>query len=205
MSSQDLKFEFHGSNSTHLNNIFTNNSETVNPLLPFGVHINGGVSVCVTKCGHTLNNCDNIKIENVINYGKMLVMVPNKKDSELILHYDARNDNSDQNGNGKYLLKYICFTCPPTIKIGDIDSDIQSYLVYTNSNGLYVICTLYRNASPIDTLGDSLLNTLLNNNIPKRLGGLKDIIILVIFHNQNKIFMNLLILKKFKDIKDKYY
>ena len=208
MSSQDLKFEFHGSNSTHLNNIFTNNSETVNPLLPFGVHINGGVSVCVTKCGHTLNNCDNIKIENVINYGKMLVMVPNKKDSELILHYDARNDNSDQNGNGKYLLKYICFTCPPTIKIGDIDSDIQSYLVYTNSNGLYcVICTLYRNASPIDTLGDSLLNTLLNNNIPKRGSGgsLKDIINLSDFFPQSKQdfyeFINTE--KNSKDIKDK--
>ena len=164
-----FKYQFHGSNSTDLNNIFTNNSNTINPLLPFGVHIKGGVSICTTKCGHTLNNCENIKIENIINYGKILVMVPNKKDSELILHYDSRNENADQEGNGKYKLKYICFTCPSTIKIGDIDSDLQSYLVYTNNNGLFcVISTLYRNASPIDTLADSLLNTLLNNNLPNK-------------------------------------
>ena len=162
-----FKYQFHGSNSSDLNNIFTNNSNTINPLLPFGVHIKGGVSICTTKCGHTLNNCENIKIENIINYGKILVMVPNKKDSELILHYDSRNENADQDGNGKYRLKYICFTCPSTIKIGDIDSDLQSYLIYTNNNGLYcIISTLYRNASPVEPLADSLLNTLLTNNLP---------------------------------------
>ena len=41
---------------------------------------------------------------------------------------------SCQEGNGKYKLKFICFTCPSTIKIGDIDSDLQSYLVYTNNS-----------------------------------------------------------------------
>ena len=59
-SSNYFKYEFHGSNSTDLNNIYTNNSNTVNPLLPFGVHIKGGVSVCVTKCGHTFSKSDNI-------------------------------------------------------------------------------------------------------------------------------------------------
>lgn len=169
-SSNYFKYEFHGSSSTDLNNIYTNNSNTVNPLLPFGVHIKGGVSVCVTKCGHTFSNSDNIKIENMINYGRILVMIPSKKNqSELKLHYDARNENADQNGSGKYKLKYICFTCPSTIKIGDIDSDMQSYLIYTNDNGLYtVVCTLYRNAAPVDNLANSLLSGLLNNNLPNK-------------------------------------
>lgn len=167
-SSNCSKYEFYGSNAD-LQNIFTNNSNAVNPLLPFGIHIKGGVNVSVTKSGHTFKNSDNVSISAVRNYGKILVMTPNKKDSELILHYDARNEQADQDGSGKYKLKYICFTCPSTIKIGDSESDMQSYLVYSNDNGLYcVVCTLYRNAAPYDNLANSLLSTLLNNSIPKK-------------------------------------
>lgn len=170
-SSNCSKYELPNSVSPDLKNIFQNNSNTVNPLLPFGIHIKGGVNVCATKCGHSLNNCENIQIENVINYGKIIVMVPKNKNSELLLHYDARNETADQNGSGKYKLKYICFTAPSTIKIGDSDSDIQSYLIYTNDNGLYCIfCTLYRNLSPYDNLSNSLLSGLLNHKLPN-IGG----------------------------------
>ena len=166
-----FKYEFFGSGNSDLLNIFTNNSNTVNSILPFGLHINGGVSVCVTKCGHTLSSCDDIQIETVINYGKILVMTPKNKNSEINLHYDARNENANPDGSGTYKLKFICFTCPSTIKIGDIDSDMQSYLVYTNSQGHYcVLCTLYRNNQPYDNLANSLLSGLINNNIPNRGG-----------------------------------
>jgi len=166
-TSDCFKYEFGNNANTDLLNIFTNNKDTVNQILPFGLHINGGVSICVTKCGHTLNNCDDIGIETVINYGKVLVMTPKNKNSELVLHYDARNENANPDGSGTYKLKFICFTCPSTIKIGDIDSDMQSYLIYTNDQGLYaVICTLYRDNQPYDNLANSLLTGLLNNNIP---------------------------------------
>ena len=170
MSSADcFKYDFPPESSPDLSKIFSNNSKTINPILPFGLNIKGGVNICVTKCGHTLNNCEDIKIDNMINYGKMLVMIPNKKDSELILHFDARNENANQDGNGVYKLKYICFTCPTTIKIGNNDCDLQSYLIYSNDNGLYcVLCTLYRNAMPYDNLANSLLSGLLNNNIPTK-------------------------------------
>jgi hypothetical protein len=170
MSSADcFKYDFPSESSPDLSNIFSNNSKTINPILPFGLNIKGGVNICVTKCGHTLNHCEDIKIDNMINYGKMLVMIPNKKNSELILHFDARNENANQDGNGVYKLKYICFTCPPTIKIGTNDCDMQSYLIYSNDNGLYcILCTLYRNAMPYDNLANSLLSGLLNNNIPTR-------------------------------------
>ena len=166
-TSDCFKYEFFGNGNSYLLNIFTNKN-TINSILPFGVHINGGVSTCVTKCGHSLNNCDNIQIENVINYGKILVMIPKSKDSELILNYDARNENANSDGSGTYKLKFICFTCPSTIKIGDIDSDMQSYLVYTNDQGLYtVLCTLYRNNQPYDNLSNKLLSGMINNNIPE--------------------------------------
>ena len=46
---------------------------------------------------------------------------------------------------------------------------MQSYLIYTNDNGLYtVVCTLYRNAAPVDNLANSLLSGLLNNNLPNK-------------------------------------
>ena len=166
-TSDNLKFDFFGQGNSDLLNIFTNKN-TVNSILPFGLHIDGGVSTCVTKCGHSLNNCDNIQIENVINYGKILVMKPKSKDSELILNYDARNENANSDGSGTYKLKYICFTCPSLIKIGDIDSDMQSYLIYTNDQGLYtVLCTLYRNNQPYDNLSNKLLSGMINNNIPE--------------------------------------
>ena len=170
MSSADcFKYDFPSESSPDLSNIFSNNSKTINPILPFGLNIKGGVNICVTKCGHTLNHCEDIKIDNMINFGKMLVMIPNKKNSELILNFDARNEHANQDGNGVYKLKYICFTCPATIKIGNNDCDMQSYLIYSNDNGLYcILSTLYRNAMPYDNLANSLLSGLLNNNIPSR-------------------------------------
>lgn len=173
-TSDCFKYEFFGNNDSDLSNIFTNKG-AVNSILPFGIHINGGVSTCITKCGHSLNNCDNVKIgskdsiNNVTNYGKILVIRPTSKNSELILNYDARNENANSDGSGTYKLKYICFTCPSTIKIGEIDSDLQSYLVYSNDQGLYtVVCVLYRVNQPYDNLANSLLNGLLNNNLPEK-------------------------------------
>ena len=173
-TSDCFKYEFFGNNDSDLSNIFTNKG-AVNSILPFGVHINGGVSTCITKCGHSLKNCDNVKIgskgsiNNVTNYGKILVIRPTSKDSELILNYDARNENANSDGSGTYKLKYICFTCPSTIKIGEIDSDLQLYLIYSNDQGLYtVVCVLYRVNQPYDNLANSLLNGLLNNNLPEK-------------------------------------
>lgn len=168
----NVKFDFPTQGDTTLNDIFQNNSkDIVNPLLPFGININGSISICYDKCGQEFENTE-IDVTIMRNYGKMLMLKPKddaSNTSTLSIVLDSRNDNTDDNGKGTYKLKYICFTCPPTIKIGTDDSDIQSYLIYSNDQGLYsVVCTLYNSSTAeIDALPNALINSLLtSNNIP---------------------------------------
>ena len=168
----NVKFDFPTQGDTTLNDIFQNNSkDIVNPLLPFGININGSISICYDKCGQEFENTE-IDVTIMRNYGKMLMLKPKddaSNTSTLSIVLDSRNDNTDDNGKGTYKLKYICFTCPPTIKIGTDDSDIQSYLIYSNDKGLYsVVCTLYNSSTAeIDALPNALINSLLtSNNIP---------------------------------------
>ena len=168
MSSADcFKFDNFPS-GTDLSDIFTNNKNTVNPILPFGFKIQGEVNICVSKCGHTLNKCEDLKIENVINYGKMLVMVPKNKDCELTLDFDFKSGNINSELNKIYKLIYITFSCPSLIQIGDSNCDLQGFFIFKNQEGLYcILSTLYRGVqSQYDILANSLLSSLLNNNIP---------------------------------------
>ncbi len=164
----NLKFDFSDGNPI-LNDIFQNNSkDIVNPLLPFGLNINGSILICYDRCGQEFEHTE-IDVTIMKNYGRILMLKPKDDKSELSIFHDSRNDNIDDNGSGIYKLKYICFTCPPTIKIGTDDSDMQSYLIYSNDKGLYsVVCTLYNSSTAeIDALPNALLNSLLtSNNIP---------------------------------------
>lgn len=167
--SNNLKIELSDSNPI-LSEIFVNNSkDMVNPLLPFGLHIKGNILICTERCGQKFSNTD-IKVNLMKNYGKILMLKPSDDKSELTIFHDSRNNDTDNEGNGKYKLKYICFSCPSLIKIGESDSDMQSYLIYSNDKGLYaVVCTLYTSStSTVDALPNALLSSLLtNNNIPE--------------------------------------
>lgn len=166
--SNSINFDFSDGNAI-LSDIFKNKSTVVNSLLPFGLHIKGNILICYERCGQSFSNTE-IDINIMKNYGKMLMIKPINDNSELTVFHDSRNENIDEEGNGKYKLKYICFTCPPTIKIGENDADMQSYLIYSNNKGLYaIVCTLYvGSTSDIDSLPNALLNSLLtSNNIPE--------------------------------------
>lgn len=167
--SNNLKIELSDSNPV-LSEVFVNNSkDMVNPLLPFGLHIKGNILICTERCGQKFSNTD-IKVNLMKNYGKILMLKPGDDKSELTIFHDSRNNDTDNEGNGKYKLKYICFSCPSLIKIGESDSDMQSYLIYSNDKGLYaVVCTLYTSStSTVDALPNALLSSLLtNNNIPE--------------------------------------
>ena len=169
--SNNLNYEISDGNSI-LADIFMNNSKDIkNPLLPFALHIKGDILICTERCGQKFTNTD-IKTSLMKNYGKILMLKPSNNNSELTVFSDSRNDDADEDGNGKYKLKYICFTCPSTIKIGNDDSDMQSYLIYSNDKGLYnVICTLYNNSSAVDPLPNALLGSLLSSNNIPNLGG----------------------------------
>ena len=131
----------------------------VNPLLPFGLHIKGNIYICTERCGQKFSNTD-VDINLMKNYGKILMLKPKDNNSELTIFHDSRNDETDDEGSGKYKLKYICFSCPPLIKIGDDESDMQSYLIYSNDKGLYsVVCTLYNSSSStVDSIPNALLS-----------------------------------------------
>jgi carbonic anhydrase len=167
--SNNLKIELSDSNPV-LSEVFVNNSkDMVNPLLPFGLHIKGNILICTERCGQKFSNTD-IKVNIMKNYGKILMLKPSDDKSELTIFHDSRNDDTDNEGNGKYKLKYICFSCPSLIKIGESDSDMQSYLIYSNDKGLYsVVCTLYTSSTAeVDALPNALLSSLLtSNNIPE--------------------------------------
>ena len=191
--SSNLKIELSDSNPI-LSEIFVNNSkDIVNPLLPFALHIKGNILICTERCGQKFSNTD-IKVNIMKNYGKILMLKPSDDKSELTIFHDSRNDDTDNEGNGKYKLKYICFSCPSLIKIGNDDSDMQSYLIYSNDKGLYsVVCTLYNSSTAeVDPLPNALLSSLLtNNNIPelyRSKGGLSvnDIDITHFFPQNNK-------------------
>ena len=104
--SENLKFEFYDNNSI-LNDVFKNNSkDIINPLLPFALNIKGSILICTERCGQSFENTE-INLNFIKNYGKILTIKPSENNSEINVFHDSRNENVDDEGNGKYKLKYI--------------------------------------------------------------------------------------------------
>jgi transcriptional/translational regulatory protein YebC/TACO1 len=93
-----------------VNNIVKNNSALIN--------IKNSVGICTIRCGQNIEDCSDVILSTMTNYGKILVINPKKDNNEkatcsIQLPFDNNNDNTDTNGTSSYTFKkmsYIFFS-----------------------------------------------------------------------------------------------
>ena len=151
--------------------------ELLTPVLngnPFYIDVVGSVNYCVTRCGQEIDECNSVSFDTMTNYGKILVLTPNKNSNSskcnIKLAFDTENDTTDTNGTSNYEFVKAFITVPSLHKINGTIYDMETFLVFssTQKNGqtLYVIlCTVYIGTDTIPNdwklLNYKLMNELL--------------------------------------------
>ena len=151
--------------------------ELLTPVLngnPFYIDVVGSVNYCVTRCGQEIDECNSVNFDTMTNYGKILVLTPNKKSNtskcNIKLAFDTENDTTDTNGTSSYEFVKAFITVPSLHKINGTIYDMETFLIFssTQKNGqtLYVIlCTVYIGTDTIPNdwklLNYKLMNELL--------------------------------------------
>ena len=153
--------------------------ELLTPVLngnPFYIDVVGSVNYCVTRCGQEIDECNSVSFDTMTNYGKILVLTPNKNTNNskcnIKLAFDTENDTTDTNGTSSYEFVKAFITVPSLHKINGTIYDMETFLVFssTQKNGqtLYVIlCTVYIGTDTIPNdwklLNYKLMNELLSD------------------------------------------
>jgi len=146
------------------------------------IDINGTVSICQTKCGQEILNCNgnDIQFNTMTNYGKMLSLNPVKNNKcSVKLSLDSRNEIIDESGSASYTFEKTFITLPSMHKLNQKSFDMEIYNIFSskqnNGENLYVcLCTLVNGVDNLDTSNEKyiqykLLNELFTNNkIPEK-------------------------------------
>lgn len=146
------------------------------------IDINGTVSICQTKCGQEVLNCNgnDIQFTTMTNYGKMLSLNPVKNNKcSVKLSLDSRNEIVDQSGSAFYTFEKTFITLPSMHKLNGKSFDMEIYSIFSSKQNsgenLYVcLCTLVNGVDNLDTSNEKyiqykLLNELFTNNkIPEK-------------------------------------
>jgi carbonic anhydrase len=146
------------------------------------IDINGTVSICQTKCGQEILNCNgnDIQFNTMTNYGKMLSLNPIKNNKcSVKLSLDSRNEIVDENGSASYTFEKTFITLPSMHKLNQKSFDMEIYSIFSSKQrsgeNLYVcLCTLVNGVDNLDTSNEKyiqfkLLNELFTNNkIPEK-------------------------------------
>jgi hypothetical protein len=156
-----------------LNNIITNN--------PFYINITGSVNICLVRCGQEIEKCNEVNFSTMTNYGKILVLNPNKIDKakcNIKLAFDSTNDSLNDEGMSNYTFQKAFFTVPSLHRLNGQIYDMETFLVFSSvqKNGtiLYVcICALSNATTNVKSNDWKLLNYKLmdelfvkNNKVP---------------------------------------
>jgi hypothetical protein len=154
-------------NDETLNNIITGN--------PYYIDIKGSVNICTIRCGQKIDQCNEVVLSTMTNYGKILVLNPNKNSKSkakcsIKLAFDTNNDNIGVNGEGNYLFEKAFITVPSLHKLNGQIYDMETFLLFSstqkNGNILYVcVCTFSTGTSTVQAGDPKLLNYKLMNEL----------------------------------------
>ena len=141
-----------------LNNVLSNN--------PFYIDIKGSVNICLIRCGQEIETCNNIQFSTMTNYGKVLVLTPNKNSIGkclIKLAFDTNNDSTNDTGNANYIFEKAMITVPSLHRLNGQIFDMETFLIFssTQKNGdvLYVcLCALSMGTSMVQNNDWKLLN-----------------------------------------------
>lgn len=148
-----------------LNNIITKN--------PFYINITGSVNICLVRCGQEIEKCNDVNFSTMTNYGKVLVLNPNKNDKSkcnIKLAFDSSNDGIDEDGMANYVFEKAFFTVPSLHRLNGQIYDIETFLLFSsiqkNGNILYVcLCALGQGTTNVKNNDWKLLNYKLMNEL----------------------------------------
>ena len=160
-----------------LTNIVSNN--------PYYIDIKGSVNICLIRCGQEIENCNSVNFSTMTNYGKILVLNPDKSKiskCNIKLAFDNTNDTLNDKGESNYKFEKAFFTVPSLHKLNGQIFDMETFLVFSSlqKNGtiLYVCLCTFNTGTNIVQNGDpkllnfKLLNELFskNNTVPDMYG-----------------------------------
>lgn len=155
-------------NDDTLKNIFSNN--------PQYIDISGSVNICLVRCGQTIDQCNEVQLSSMTNYGKILVINPtpnNKIKCAIKLAFDTSI------GDSNYTFEKIIFSIPTMHRLNGQIYDMESILVFSSKkddNKLYTcLCSLYSGVDNVQSSDPKLLTFKLltelfstSNPIPKQ-------------------------------------
>ena len=160
-----------------LKNIISNN--------PYYIDIKGSVNICLIRCGQEIENCNSVNFSTMTNYGKILVLNPDKSKiskCNIKLAFDNANDTLNDKGESNYKFEKAFFTVPSLHKLNGQIFDMETFLLFSSlqKNGtiLYVCLCTFNTGTNIVQNGDpkllnfKLLNELFskNNTVPDMYG-----------------------------------
>jgi hypothetical protein len=160
-----------------LKNIISNN--------PYYIDIKGSVNICLIRCGQEIENCNSVNFSTMTNYGKILVLNPDKSKltkCNIKLAFDNTNDTLNDKGESNYKFEKAFFTVPSLHKLNGQIFDMETFLLFSSlqKNGtiLYVCLCTFNTGTNIVQNGDpkllnfKLLNELFskNNSVPDMYG-----------------------------------
>ncbi len=163
---------------TSILDLSVNNDETLNNIItgnPYYIDIKGSVNICTIRCGQKIDQCNEVVFSTMTNYGKILVLNPNKNTKSkakcsIKLAFDNNNDNIGINGDGNYVFEKAFITVPSLHKLNGQIYDMETFLLFSstqkNGNILYVcICTFSTGTSTVPKGDKKLLNYKLMNEL----------------------------------------
>ena len=158
-----------------LSNIISNN--------PYYVDIKGSVNICLIRCGQEIENCNSVNFSTMTNYGKILVLNPDKtklSKCNIKLAFDNNNDTINNDGNGKYTFEKAFFTVPSLHKLNGQVFDMETFLLFSSiqKNGtiLYVcLCVFNTGTNIVQNDDPKLLNFKLLNELFSKGNSVPDI------------------------------
>ena len=160
-----------------IKNIVSNN--------PYYIDIKGSVNICLIRCGQEIENCNSVNFSTMTNYGKILVLNPDKSKMSkcnIKLAFDNTNDTLNDKGESNYQFEKAFFTVPSLHKLNGQIFDMETFLIFSSlqKNGtiLYVCLCTFNTGTNIVKNGDpkllnfKLLNELFskNNSVPDMYG-----------------------------------
>jgi len=160
-----------------LKNIVSNN--------PYYIDIKGSVNICLIRCGQEIENCNSVNFSTMTNYGKILVLNPDKSNiskCNIKLAFDNTNDTLNDKGESNYKFEKAFFTVPSLHKLNGQIFDMETFLLFSSiqKNGtiLYICLCTFNTGTNVVQNGDpkllnfKLLNELFskNNTVPDMYG-----------------------------------
>jgi carbonic anhydrase len=160
-----------------LKNVISNN--------PFYVDIKGSVNICLIRCGQEIEKCNSVNFSTMTNYGKILVLNPDKSKlskCNIKLAFDNTNDTLNEKGESNYKFENAFFTVPSLHKLNGQIFDMETFLLFSsiqkNGTTLYVCLCIFNTGTNVVQNGDpkllnfKLLNELFskNNSVPDMYG-----------------------------------